>query len=276
MRIALGLQYDGSSYSGWQTQPNGNTIQDDLEKAITAFIGEQGSQVHPVSTITAGRTDSGVHALGQVVHFDTQVERDPFSWVRGINSFLPKDIAINWAKPVSDEFSARFSAFERTYIYALHAGPCRAPLVSSRAGYLLLPPQKWFDIAAMQSSAQYLIGEHDFTSFRSSECQSKTPVKTIYSIDIISQEPWLYFRIRGNAFLHHMVRNLVGSFLQIGVGKQSPEWMGQILASKDRRLAAPTFMADGLYLAKIVYPEQFQIPGPWLQNSWLPQQVTGA
>ena len=276
MRIALGLQYDGSSYSGWQTQPSGNTIQDDLEKAITAFIGQQGAQALPVSTITAGRTDAGVHALGQVVHFDTQVERDPFSWVRGINSFLPKEIAINWAKSVSDEFSARFSAFERTYIYALHAGPCRAPLVSSRAGYLLLPPQKWFDIEAMQSATQHLIGEHDFTSFRSSECQSKTPVKTIYSIDIISQEPWLYFRIRGNAFLHHMVRNLVGSFLQIGVGKQAPEWMGELLASRDRRLAAPTFMADGLYLAKIAYPEQFAIPGPSLQNSWLPSQVTGA
>lgn len=276
MRIALGLQYDGSSYSGWQTQPNGNTIQDDLEKAIAAFIGEQGAHALPVSTITAGRTDSGVHALGQVVHFDTQVERDPFSWVRGINSFLPKEIAINWAKPVSDEFSARFSAFERTYIYALHAGPCRAPLVSSRAGYLLLPPQKWFDVKAMQLAAQCLIGEHDFTSFRSSECQSKTPVKTIYSIDIISQEPWLYFRIRGNAFLHHMVRNLVGSFLQIGVGKQVPEWMGQLLTAKDRRLAAPTFMADGLYLAKIAYPEQFEVPGPWLQNSWLPPEVAGA
>jgi tRNA pseudouridine38-40 synthase len=276
MRIALGLQYDGSSYSGWQTQPNGNTIQDVLEKAIAAFIGEQGAQAQSVSTITAGRTDSGVHALGQVVHFDTQVERDPFSWVRGINSLLPKEIAINWAKPVSDEFSARFSAFERTYIYALHAGPCRAPLVSSRAGYLLLPPQKWFDINAMQLAAQYLIGEHDFTSFRSSECQSKTPIKTIYSIDIISQEPWLYFRIRGNAFLHHMVRNLVGSFLQIGVGKQSSAWMGQLLTAKDRRLSAPTFMPDGLYLAKIAYPEQFEIPGPWLQNSWLPPQVTKA
>jgi tRNA pseudouridine38-40 synthase len=276
MRIALGLQYEGSSYSGWQTQPSGNTIQDNLEKAITAFIGEQAARALPVSTITAGRTDAGVHAIGQVVHFDTFVERDPFSWVRGINSFLPKEIVINWAKPVSDEFSARFSAFERTYIYALYAGPCRAPLVNSRAGYLLLPPHKWFDVEAIQTSSQYLIGEHDFTTFRSSECQSKTPVKTIHSINIISQEPWLYFRIRGNAFLHHMVRNLVGSFLQIGVGKQSPEWMSQILVARDRRLAAPTFMADGLYLSKIAYPEQFEIPGPWIQNSWLPSQVTAA
>ena len=275
MRIALGLQYDGSAYSGWQTQPSGNTIQDDLEKAITTFIGEEGARALPVNTVTAGRTDAGVHALGQVVHFDTQVERDPYSWVRGINSYLPKKITINWAKPVSEEFSARFSAVERTYIYALHAGPCRAPLVSSRAGYWMLPPQKWFDVEAIQTSAQYLIGEHDFTSFRSAECQNKTPVKTIYAIDIISQEPWLYFRIRGNAFLHHMVRNLVGCFLQIGVGKQSPDWMDKLLVARDRRLAAPTFMADGLYLAKITYPEQFEIPGPWLQNSWLPPQVIG-
>ena len=275
MRIALGLQYDGSAYSGWQTQPSGNTIQDDLEQAITTFIGEEGARALPVNTVTAGRTDAGVHALGQVVHFDTLVERDPYSWVRGINSYLPKKITVNWAKPVSEEFSARFSAVERIYIYALHAGPCRAPLVSSRAGYWMLPPQKWFDIEAIQTSAQYLIGEHDFTSFRSAECQNKTPVKTIYSIDIISQEPWLYFRIRGNAFLHHMVRNLVGCFLQIGVGKQSPDWMNRLLVARDRRLAAPTFMADGLYLAKITYPEQFEIPGPWLQNSWLPSLVIG-
>jgi len=274
MRIALGLQYDGSSYSGWQTQSNGNTVQDELEKAISAFIGDEAGTQHPVSTITAGRTDAGVHALGQVIHFDSPVERDPFSWVRGINSFLPKTIVVNWAKEVSDEFSARFSAFERTYIYALHAGPCRAPLVHSRAGYLLLPPQKWFDIEGMKKSADCLIGEHDFSSFRSSECQSKTPIKTIYSIEIISQEPWLYFRIRGNAFLHHMVRNVVGCFLQIGTGRQGPQWMEQILVAKDRRLAAPTFMADGLYLAQIAYPDHFDIPRPCLENSWLPAELT--
>jgi tRNA pseudouridine38-40 synthase len=276
MRIALGLQYDGSPYSGWQSQLNGNTVQDELERAITAFIGDKSSAALPIQTITAGRTDTGVHALGQVIHFDTPVEREDFSWVRGINSFLPKSIVVNWAKPVPEEFSARFSAYERTYIYALHAGPCRSPMVNSRAGYVLLPPNQWFDIDAMKEAAQCLIGEHDFTTFRASECQSKTPVKTIYSIDILSQEPWLYFRIRGNAFLHHMVRNLVGSFLFIGTGKKSPEWMREILATMDRSLAAPTFMADGLYLAKIAYPEEFAIPGPWLQNSWLPAGLTGA
>jgi len=274
MRIALGLQYDGSPYAGWQVQHNQNTVQAELEKAITAFIGEE-AKGFPVQTITAGRTDAGVHALGQVVHFDTQVEREDFSWVRGVNSFLPGSIVVNWAKVVPEEFSARFSAFERTYIYALHAGPCRSPMVDARAGYVMLPPNQWFDLDAMKAAAQCLIGEHDFTSFRSSECQSKTPVKTMYAIDIISAEPWLYFVIRGNAFLHHMVRNLVGSFLQIGRGKQRPEWMAQLLAAKDRHLAAPTFMPDGLYLSKIAYPPEFEIPAPWLKNSWLPDRVTG-
>ena len=274
MRIALGLQYDGSPYAGWQVQHNQNTVQAELEKAITAFIGEE-AKGFPVQTITAGRTDAGVHALGQVVHFDTQVEREDFSWVRGVNSFLPGSIVVNWAKVVPEEFSARFSAFERTYIYALHAGPCRSPMIDARAGYVMLPPNQWFDIDAMKEAALCLIGEHDFTSFRSSECQSKTPVKTMYAIDIISAEPWLYFVIRGNAFLHHMVRNLVGSFLQIGRGKQKPEWMTQLLAAKDRHLAAPTFMPDGLYLSKIAYPPEFEIPAPWLKNSWLPDRVTG-
>ena len=274
MRIALGLQYDGSSYAGWQVQHNHNTVQAELEKAITAFIGEEAKNF-PVHTITAGRTDAGVHALGQVVHFDTQVEREDFSWVRGVNSFLPGSIVVNWAKVVPEEFSARFSAFERTYIYALHGGPCRSPMMNERAGYVLLPPNQWFDLDAMKEAAKCLIGEHDFTSFRSSECQSKTPVKTIYAIDIISDEPWLYFRIRGNAFLHHMVRNLVGSFLQIGRGRQKPEWMAELLAAKDRHYAAPTFMPDGLYLTKIAYPEEFDIPAPWIENSWLPAKVTG-
>lgn len=274
MRIALGLQYDGSFYAGWQVQHNHNTVQAELEKAITAFIGEDAKNF-PVHTITAGRTDAGVHALGQVVHFDTPVEREDYSWVRGVNSFLPGSIVVNWAKVVPTEFSARFSAFERTYIYALHAGPCRSPMMHERAGYVLLPPNQWFDLDAMKEAAKCLIGEHDFTSFRSSECQSKTPVKTMYAIDIISDEPWLYFRIRGNAFLHHMVRNLVGSFLQIGRGRQKPEWMAELLAAKDRHFAAPTFMPDGLYLTKIAYPKEFDIPAPWIENSWLPAKVTG-
>ena len=269
MRIALGLQYDGSSYSGWQSQLSLNTVQDKLEAAITRFVGDN-SRDELVRVITAGRTDTGVHALGQVVHFDVNVEREDWSWVRGINSFLPESIVVNWAKPVSEEFSARFSAYERTYIYAMHAGPCRSPMAASRAGYLMMPADKWFDVPAMEAAAQYLIGEHDYSSFRSSECQAKSPIKTLYSIEIISAQPWLYFKIRGNAFLHHMVRNLVGTFLMIGIGKQSSEWMSEVLAAKDRRVAAPTFAPDGLYLVKIAYPGEFAIPEPLLENSWLP------
>ena len=273
MRIALGLQYDGSPYSGWQSQVNQNTIQDEVEKAISAFIGTSAIQSNPVRVITAGRTDTGVHALGQVIHVDVEVERDHWSWVRGVNAFLPESIVVNWAQPVSGDFSARYSAFERTYVYALHAGPCRSPLAAARAGYVMLPAERWFDMDAMKLASACLIGEHDFTSFRSSECQSKTPVKTIYSIEIISDEPWLYFKIKGNAFLHHMVRNLVGSFIQIGVGKQSAEWMSEVLAAKNRSIAAPTFSPAGLYLTQITYPEQFQIPQPWLENSWLPKSL---
>ena len=269
MRIALGLQYDGSSYSGWQSQLSLNTVQDKLEAAVTRFVGDNSTD-ELVRVITAGRTDTGVHALGQVVHFDVNVEREDWSWVRGINSFLPESIVVNWAKPVSEEFSARFSAYERTYIYAMHAGPCRSPMAAARAGYLMMPADKWFDVPAMQAAAQCLIGEHDFSSFRSSECQAKSPIKTLYSIEIISAQPWLYFKIRGNAFLHHMVRNLVGTFLMIATGKQSSEWMSEVLAAKDRRVAAPTFAPDGLYLAKIAYPDEFAIPEPWLENSWLP------
>jgi tRNA pseudouridine38-40 synthase len=273
MRIALGLQYDGSSYSGWQSQVERNTVQDVLESAISAFVGVEAIKSQPIRVITAGRTDAGVHALGQVVHFDTNVERENWSWVRGINSFLPESIVVNWSKPVSQEFSARFSAFERTYVYALHAGPCRSPMASLRAGYYMLPAERWFDIDLMREAASHLIGEHDFSAFRSSECQSKTPVKTIYSIDIISKQPWLYFRIRGNAFLHHMVRNLVGTFLMIGVGKQDSSWMVELLKAKDRSKAAPTFAPDGLYLLDIAYPPQYDIPSPSLSNSWLPGDV---
>lgn len=273
MRVALGLQYDGSPYSGWQSQVNQNTIQDQLEHAISSFVGVDARKSKPIRVITAGRTDTGVHALGQVIHFDVDVERENWSWVRGVNSFLPESIAVNWAQPVVSEFSARYSAYERTYVYALHAGPCRSPMTANRAGYVMLPADSWFDVEAMRRAASCLIGEHDFTSFRSSECQSKTPIKSIYSIEIFSSEPWLYFKIKGNAFLHHMVRNLVGSFIQIGVGKQQSEWMAKVLAAKDRSIAAPTFSPAGLYLAKITYPKQFSIPEPWLANSWLPQEI---
>ena len=270
MRIALGLQYDGSGYFGWQSQVDLNTVQDTLQSAISLFVGDSAVEPEAIKVITAGRTDTGVHALGQVVHFDTKVERDPWSWVRGVNAFLPESVVVNWAKPVVDQFSARFSAYERAYIYALHAGPCRSPMAASRAGYFMMPADTWFDVEAMQAASECLVGKHDFSSFRSSECQSKTPVKTLYAIEIVSMQPWLYFKIRGNAFLHHMVRNLVGSFLMVGTGKRPSGWIAEVLAAKDRRVGAPTFAPHGLYLAKISYPPEFAIPEPWLSNSWLP------
>ncbi len=274
-RIALGLQYDGSSFSGWQSQLSGNTVQDHLEQALTRFIAADNAAM-PLRVTAAGRTDTGVHALGQVVHVDVTVERDAWSWVRGLNRYLPQAIVVNWAQQVANTFDARFSAYERTYLYALHAGPCRAPTVAQRAGYLMLPAQEWFDVAAMQAAAASLIGEHDFSAFRAAECQSKTPVKHLYEITILDQEPWLFFKIRANAFLHHMVRNLVGSLLAVGLGKQSSAWLAAVLASQNRQIAAPTFSADGLYLMEVKYPQEFAIPQPWLSHSWLPYDVLEA
>ena len=274
-RIALGLQYDGSSFSGWQSQLSGNTVQDHLEQALTRFIAADNAAI-PLRVTAAGRTDAGVHALGQVVHVDVTVERDAWSWVRGLNRYLPQAIVVSWAQQVANTFDARFSAYERTYLYALHAGPCRAPTVAQRAGYLMLPAQEWFDVAAMQAAAASLIGEHDFSAFRAAECQSKTPVKHLYEITLLDQEPWLFFKIRANAFLHHMVRNLVGSLLAVGLGKQSSAWLATVLTSQNRQLAAPTFAADGLYLMEVKYPQEFAIPQPWLRNSWLPYDMLEA
>jgi tRNA pseudouridine38-40 synthase len=272
MRLALGLQYDGSAFTGWQTQSNGQTVQDHLELALSRFIGESNQ---PVKTITAGRTDTGVHALGQVVHFDTEVVRPDLAWVKGVNAFLPPSISVQWVKPVPEHFDARYMAFERSYCYALLTGPTPSPLVHGKAGFLNLPKGKTLDVSAMHEAAQVLVGEHDFSSFRSSECQSKTPIKTLYQVSVIENGPWVYFMFRGNAFLHHMVRNLVGSLLLIGTGKEPVTWMSTLLAAKNRQLAGATFMADGLYLLRVGYPEQFDIPEPNLANGFLPINLLG-
>lgn len=269
MRIALGVQYDGSAYCGWQIQPDQATVQNTLEKAIEQFIGNASR----VRVTAAGRTDTGVHALGQVVHFDADVERDDWSWVRGINTFLPDDVVVNWAKVVPSDFDARFSAHERTYLYAVCAGPTRTPILANQVGYLMMPTGQWFDVEAMQNASRYLIGEHDFSSFRASECQSKTPMKHLYECTVISDQPFLFFRVRANAFLHHMVRNLVGSLLVVGQRKKEPEWIKTVLQAKNRELAAPTFAADGLYLIKVGYPHNLDIPNPHWQNAWLPKEL---
>ena len=251
-RIALGVQYDGAAFAGWQAQPHGNTVQNVLEKALAEFAQT------PVHVVVAGRTDAGVHGIGQVVHFDTELERAEVSWVRGPNSFLPKTVAVQWARPMPEEFHARFSAFERTYYYVLYVNPVRSPMLATRAGWVHTP----LDVDAMRAGAAYLIGEHDFSSFRSSQCQSKTPFKHLYQIDVRQQGDFIHFRFRANAFLHHMVRNLMGCLVSIGRGSQPPEWMAEVLAARSRDCAAPTFMPDGLYLAQVGYPEQFAVPAP--------------
>jgi tRNA pseudouridine38-40 synthase len=250
MRIALGLQYDGAAFCGWQSQPHGRTVQDEVERALKAFA------TVPLQTVVAGRTDTGVHALGQVLHFDTDLDREAFSWVRGVNAFLPPSVAIQWSRPVSDAFHARFAAFERTYFYVLYVHPVRAPMLAGRAGWVHTP----LDVDAMREAARHWIGEHDFSSFRSSDCQSKTPVKHLYDIDIETRGAFIHFRFRANAFLHHMVRNLMGCLLSVGRGRETPDWAATVLAARDRKVAAPTFMPDGLYLADVGYPAEFDLP----------------
>lgn len=253
-RLALGLHYDGAAFSGWQSQPHRNTVQDTLEDAIERFAGTR------LLTTVAGRTDAGVHALGQVIHLDTALSRDTFSWVRGVNAFLPASIALQWAKEVPEDFHARFAAFERCYHYALYTGPHRAPLIHGRAGYLMLPPGKRLEIPPMQQAAACLLGEHDFSAFRAAECQAKSPVKTMYEISIRGDGHWVFVRLRASAFLHHMVRNLMGCLVAIGRGRYPASWMEEVLASRQRSMAAPTFMPDGLYLADVRYPDRFGIP----------------
>jgi tRNA pseudouridine38-40 synthase len=254
MRIALGIQYDGAAFSGWQVQAQRATVQSTLERALSKFVGA------PVQTTVAGRTDTGVHALGQVVHFDTTVMRRDFSWVRGVNAFLPDSISVQWAKAVPDAFNARFGAFERTYYYALYAHPVRAPVLTGRAGWVYMP----VEVGAMRAAAAHLIGKHDFSAFRSSECQAKTAVKHLYAIDIEVRGQFIHFRFRGNAFLHHMVRNIMGCLIAVGRGRHAPDWLAEVRDSGDRRAAAPTFMPDGLYLASVAYPPEFEIPAPQL------------
>jgi len=249
-RIALGLAYDGSMWQGWQTQPHGATVQDTLEAALARFAGAA------VATVCAGRTDTGVHAAMQVVHLDAPVERREVSWVRGVNSHLPASIAVRWARSVPDDFHARFSARSRTYVYLLRNEPVRMPLWAGRAGWCFRP----LDVDAMRQAAAAVTGEHDFSSFRSSQCQAASPVRTLHRLDIEPHAGGLRFTLRANAFLHHMVRNLVGALVEIGQGRRLPSHMAQVLAARDRRLAAPTYAPDGLYLAAIEYPEHFGLP----------------
>jgi tRNA pseudouridine38-40 synthase len=250
MRIALGLEYDGSGFLGWQTQPGGGAVQDALEPALAQIAGER------VSVVCAGRTDRGVHARAQVVHFDTVAQRPASAWVRGVNALLPDTVAVLWSHPVADEFHARFSAFARTYRYELLNRPVRPALAATQVGWFHLP----LDVERMRQAAALLVGEHDFTAFRSAECQAKSPLRTIHSFDVVRNGEEIRFLVRANAFLHHMVRNMVGMLVYVGKGAQPPAWATQLLLSKDRSKGAPTFGPQGLYLEKIEYEGKWQLP----------------
>ncbi len=247
MRVALGIEYDGSVFNGWQSQPDGKTVQDVLEAALTTVAAET-VRVH-----CAGRTDAGVHAMCQVVHFDTQAERPNTAWVRGVNANLPDSVAVRWAQPVNEDFHARFSAQGRRYRYLLLNRPQRPALWSAYAGWHHVP----LDAAAMQQAANLMLGEHDFSAFRAAECQAKSPVKTLYQAAVMRTGDWLVFDFHANAFLHHMVRNLVGTLVYVGKGGHAPAWAGEVLASRSRSEAAPTFSAAGLYFAGVDYDPAF-------------------
>lgn len=249
-RIALGLEYAGGPFCGWQTQPGGCAVQDRLERALAEIHGA------PVETITAGRTDAGVHALAQVVHFDALHARPEQAWVRGVNSHLPPDMAVLWAKAVPDAFHARYSALERRYRYVLCNDPVRPALLAGRAGWV----HGELDVAAMAQGAGHLLGEHDFSAFRAAECQAKTPVRELRLATVARHGAYVVFEFRGNAFLHHQVRNMVGALVWVGLGRRPPLWVSQVLAGRDRGLAAATFAADGLYLAGVQYDAAWQLP----------------
>lgn len=253
-RIVLGIEYDGSPWKGWQTQPAGNAVQDVLEAAMTRFTARE------IGTHCAGRTDAGVHALEQVVHFDTELERADVSWVRGLNSYLPSSIAVRWAcqlaHPRAEGFHARYAATGRSYHYVVHNSPVRSPLLKGRVGWVFRP----LDAERMHQAAQHLIGTHDFSAFRAAECQSKSPERDMFALQVARHGELIVFTLRANAFLHHMVRNIVGSLLQVGTGNRPESWIAELLAGRDRRLAAPTFAPDGLYLARVEYDEAWSLP----------------
>lgn len=263
-RIALGLSYSGQQYEGWQSQLSERTVQDQLEKALCTFAQT------PIRTLCAGRTDAGVHALLQVVHFDTPVEREMCSWVRGTNRYLPSDIALQWAHTVPQEFHARKCATSRRYSYLLLQSPVRPSLEHQRVGWVTKP----LEIERMQEAAQHLLGTHDFTSFRASQCQALSPVKTLNLLQITKKSThashaYYRFDFEANAFLHHMIRNIMGCLIEVGLGKQSPLWMKEVILARDRNQAAPTFSPDGLYFLGPRYDAQWGLPTSTPSYDWI-------
>ncbi len=250
-RIALGVSYHGAAYEGWQSQPSARTVQDRLERALAQFCATD-----TVHTLCAGRTDAGVHALMQVVHFDSALQRPENAWVRGSNRFLPPDIAVQWARQVPASFHARASARARRYAYVLLQSPVRPSVEAGRVGWVYRPLQ----LQPMLEAAQMLLGEHDFSSFRASQCQAHTPIKQMRRIDISRRGAYWRFDFEANAFLHHMIRNIMGCLIAIGSGARPAHWISDVRQARSRALAAPTFAADGLYFLGPQYDACFGLP----------------
>ena len=259
-RIALGIEYDGSRFLGWQTQPGGGTVQDALEAALSGIANET------IAVTCAGRTDRGVHGRAQVAHFDTNAERPDSAWVRGVNALLPEAVAVLWSRRVAPDFHARYSALSRTYRYVLLNRQVRPALAARYAGWHHAP----LEVAAMREAAAHLVGEHDFSAFRSAECQAKNPVRTLHAIEIERAGDRVEFTLRANAWLQHMVRNVVGTLAYVGKGKHPPQWVKKLLDSRDRSLAAPTFGPEGLYLESVEYDLRWNIPATERQTTALP------
>lgn len=251
MRFAIGIDFNGRAYRGWQTQqPGVRSVQQTLEQAIGKVAN------HPVTVIAAGRTDAGVHASGMVAHFDSDADRNERSWLLGVNTQLPEDIALRWITPVSDEFHARFKAVARRYRYVIFNHPLRSSLLAG----LVTWHYHALDLARMQAAARYLVGEHDFTSFRAIGCQAKKAVRNVHFLELTQQGPLIVLDIQADGFLHHMVRNIAGVLMAIGQGKAEPEWAQAVLQAKDRTLGGVTAPADGLYFVDALYPDQFSLP----------------
>jgi tRNA pseudouridine38-40 synthase len=250
VRIALVLEYDGSNFCGWQSQRSGGSVQDAVEAALSRIA------CCSVRIVTAGRTDAGVHASYQVVHFDTQAQRPMSAWVRGANALLPDSVAILWASEVSDEFHARYCATERCYLYLLLNHRARPGLYRGKVGWF----HQALDLELMRTAMQALLGEHDFSAFRAAECQAKSPVRNLTKLEITQLGDTVVFELRANAFLHHMVRNIVGCLIYVGKGRYPPEWIAALLKNGNRSEAAPTFPAAGLYLAGVSYDAKWKLP----------------
>ena len=249
MRIALVVEYDGSQYYGWQSQTGLRTVQQQVEHAISEVAD------HNVRVVCAGRTDTGVHAMHQVVHFDSDKDRSMRAWVHGSNSFLPKDVCVRWAKEMPASFDARYSALTRAYRYIIYNSPLRPALLRCNVTWQYQP----LNHESMHEAAQILLGENDFTSFRSVECQSKTPMRRIHQVAVKRRGDLVIIDVQANAFLHHMVRNIAGVLMVVGSGKRSVSWVSEVLQAKDRKLGAETAPAYGLYLAQVTYPDEFSI-----------------